>query len=332
MAMSGLKQALLALPLATVDAAAAQDYPVRPVRLIVGFPPVGAVDLVARSLARGMQEALGQQVIVDNRAGANGGIGTDAVAKATSDGYTLGLGSVSTLVLNLHLNLSTPYQTLRDFSFIGRVGEVASALCLHPTVPARDLKQLVALAKARSVHNITIGSSGVGSLQHLTLEMINTGAKVKLMHVPYKGALPALTDVMGGHIDGLVVSLPGVIGAAKAGKLNVIAVTGDKRSPALPQAPTVVEQGWPELAVVNWYGVIAPAKLPAPVVQSLHVAVGKAMTSTAVKDGYAAAGVELRTDASPDAFAGFVRNEYSRWQEVIGTSGVMTEPSGSARR
>lgn len=304
--------------------ATAQDYPAKPVRLIVGFPPGGTVDIVARMLAQGMRDAMGQQVIVDNRAGANGAIGTELVTRAQPDGYTLGLVSISTMVLNVHLSPNTPYHTLRDFTPVGTVGQVPSVIAVHPAVPARSLKALIALARSRP-GKLMFGSSGVGSLQHLTIEMLNSLAEIKVQHVAYKGAVPAMTDVLGGHIDGLVVSLPGVLGAARAGKLNVLVVTGDQRSPALPDVSTPKEQGMPELVVVNWYAVAGPANIPPRVLGTLHAAVTKAAAMPAVKEKFSAAGIEPRTDPSPGAFARFVREEYTRWQQVVQKSGVKVE-------
>lgn len=304
--------------------AAAQAYPTKPVRLIVGFPPGGAVDIVARTVAQGMRGVLGQQVIVDNRAGANGAIGTEAVARAAPDGYTIGLGSISTLVLNAHLSPNIPYQPLRDFTHIGSVGQVPSVIAVHPTVPARSIKALVSLARSQP-GKLTFGSSGVGSLQHLTIEMLNGLTRTRIEHVAYKGAVPAMTDVLGGHIDGLVVSLPSVIGSAKAGRLNVLAVTGSQRSPALPDAPTALEQGYQELVVVNWYAIVGPANLPPQIVTTLHAAIGKAVATSALKEKYAAAGLEPKSDPSPAVFAKFVSDEYARWQQVVKKSGVKAE-------
>ena len=317
--------ALAFLTLLLVGTAAAQSYPVEPVRLIVGFAPGGAVDIVARATAQGMRDVLGQQISVDNRTGANGAIGTEAVAKAPADGYTIGLGSISTLVLNVHLNSKTPYQTLRDFTPIGSIGQVPSAIAMHPAVPVRGMKQLIALARSQPRGKILMGSSGVGGIQHLTIEVLNNVAGIGIDHVAYKGAVPALTDVLGGHIDGLVVSLPSVIGPANARKLNIIAVTGDQRSPALPDVPTAKEQGLPDLVMVNWYALVGPANLPAQTVTTLHAAIAKAVASPGFKEKFSAAGIEPRTDASPAAFSRFLGDEFTRWQKIISHSGVKIE-------
>jgi tripartite-type tricarboxylate transporter receptor subunit TctC len=320
-----MKHLAIAVVLFCAHAAFAQTYPTKPVRLIVGFPPGGAVDMVARAVAQELQESLAHPVIVDNRAGANGVIGTQTVAKAPPDGYTIGLGSISTLVLNVHFNSNVGYHPLRDFTPIGSVGEVASAFALHPAVPARSLKHLIALARSQPAGRLMVGSSGVGSLQHLALEILNVASGVRIQHVAYKGTSPALTDVLGGHIDGLVVSLPGVIAPAQTGKLNVVAVTGSQRSSTLPQVPTAKEQGLADLVVANWYGIVGPPNLPPQIVNRLHEAIGRAAASPGLKSKYAAAGVDTRTDASPAAFGKFVGSEFARWEQVITKSGVRIE-------
>jgi tripartite-type tricarboxylate transporter receptor subunit TctC len=304
--------------------AVAQAYPVKPLRLVIGFPPGGAVDVVARTLAGGMHDTLGQPVIVDNRPGANGVIGTEVVAKAIPDGYTLGLVSISTLVLNVHLYPGISYHTIRDFSHIGAVGEVASLIGTHPAVPVRSMKTLVALARSRP-GQLTFASSGVGSLQHLAIEIFNTTQHARLTHVPYKGAAQALTDVMGGHIDGLVVSLPSALAAARSGKLVALAVTSDRRTPALSEVPTAKEQGLPELVVANWYGLVGPPNLAPHIVSALHAAILKGLASAAAKERFAAAGIEPKTDASPAAFSRFVGDEFGRWERIVKNSGVKVD-------
>ncbi len=310
--------------LAPCSGAMAQAYPAKALRLVIGFPPGGAVDVVARTLAAAMHDTLGQQVIVDNRPGANGAIGTEFVAKAMPDGYTLGLVSISTLVLNVHLYPGIGYHTIRDFTHIGAVGEVASLIGAHPAVPARSTNELIALARSRP-GQLTFASSGVGSLQHLAIEIFNTTQKARLTHVPYKGAAQALTDVIGGHIDGLVVSLPSALAAVRSGKLNALAVTSDRRSPALSGVPTAKEQGLPELVVANWYGLVGPPNLAPPIASALHAAILKGLASTAAKERFAAAGIEPKTDASPSEFSRFVGEEFGRWEKIVKRSGVKVD-------
>ncbi len=304
--------------------AAAQNFPVKPIRMIVGFPPGGVVDIVARTVAQPMGELLGQQVVVDARPGANGMIGTDLVAKAAPDGYTIGLVSISNLVLNAHLMPNVPYQPLRDFTPITNVGLVPFVIAVHPAVPARSLRELIALAKAQP-GKLNFGSPGVGGLQHLTIEMLNSMAKVNIQHVPYKGTGPAMTDVMGGQIDGVVAGIAGMVSASKAGKLRILAITSEDRSSALPEVPTAKEQGLPGMIVVNWYAFAGPAKLPPPILNALHAAIVKAANLPATREKFDAAGVEVKTNATPAVFADYVREEYARWGKVVKDAGVKIE-------
>ncbi|MGH8618655.1 MAG: Bug family tripartite tricarboxylate transporter substrate binding protein [Burkholderiales bacterium] len=306
---------------ALAGAAAAQSFPAKPVRMIVGFPPGGVVDIVARTMAQPMGEILGQQIIVDARPGANGMIGADLIAKAVPDGYTIGLVSISNLVLNVHLSANPPYQTLRDFTPLSNVGLVPFVVAVHPAVPARSLKELIALAK-KQPGKLNFGSPGVGGLQHLTIEMINSMAGVQLQHVPYKGTGPAMTDVMGGQIDGVIAGIAGMVSASKSGKLRILAITSEERSPALPDVPTAKEQGLPGLIVVNWYALVGPAKLPPQIANTLHATIVKAANLPATREKFDAAGVEVKTDATPAAFAKYVSDEFTRWGKTVKDAGV----------
>jgi tripartite-type tricarboxylate transporter receptor subunit TctC len=301
--------------------AAAQNFPVKPIRMIVGFPPGGVVDIVARTMAQPMGEILGQQIVVDARPGANGVIGADLIAKAAPDGYTIGLVSISNMVLSVHLSANPPYQTLRDFTPISNVGLVPFVVAVHPGVPARSLKELVALAKAQP-GKLNFGSPGVGGLQHLTIELINSMAKVNIQHVPYKGTGPAMTDVMGGQIDGVIAGIAGMVSASKSGKLRILAITSEERSPALPDVPTAKEQGLPGLVVVNWYALVGPPKLPPAILNTLHATIVKAANLPATREKFDAAGVDVKTDATPAAFAKYVNDEFMRWGKAVKDAGV----------
>lgn len=314
----------LAIGVCALHGASAQTVPGKTIRFIVGFPPGGAVDLIARAVAPGLGEALGSQVVVDNRAGASGAIGAELLARSPADGSAIGLVSISSMVLNVHLLPNPPYHTLRDFTPVSTVGLLPFAITVHPAVPAKSLKELIVLARA-SPGRITIGSPGAGSLQHLTIEMLNSTAKVKILHVPYKGTGPAMTDVLGGHIDGMVTAVSGVIAAAKSGRLRVVAVTGEARSAALPDVSTAREQGLANFVVVNWYAIVAPAGLPAPQLNALHDALVKTVSSSGVRDKLVASGVEPKTDATPAAFAAFVREDFARWGKVVKESAVKME-------
>jgi tripartite-type tricarboxylate transporter receptor subunit TctC len=304
--------------------ALAQVIPGKTIRFIVGFPPGGAVDLIARAVAPGIGEALGPSVVVDNRAGANGAIGAELLAKAPPDGSTIGLVSISSMVLNVHMMPNPSYHTLRDFTPISTVGLVPFAITTHPGVPAKNLKELIALARS-TPGRITVGSPGTGSLQHLAIELLNGAADVKIVHVPYKGTGPAMTDVMGGHIDGMVTAISGVLAAAKTGKLRVLAVTGDQRASTMPDVPTAAEQGLKGVTVVNWYAIVGPANMQAPQLNALHGAIVKTVASPAVREKLVTNGVDPKTDVTPEAFAAFVRDEFARWGKVVKQTGAKVE-------
>ncbi len=303
--------------------AAADTFPVKPIRFIVGFPPGGVVDIVARTVGPGIADSLGVQVVIDNRGGANGIIGTELVAKAAPDGYTIGLASISTMVLNIHLYRNLTYQ-LKDFTPLTTAGLVPFAIVVHPGVPAKSLKELIALARTKP-GRLAFGSPGVGGLQHLTIEMLNSAAKIKVEHVPYKGTGPAMTDVLGGHIDGVVAGVSGILGSVKAGKLRAVALTGSERSSSLPELPTAVEQGLPGFVVVNWYAIVAPPNMPPALANTLHASIVKAVHSPAIAEKLVAAGVDPKTDASPAAFAQFVRDDFVRWGKIVKDSGIKAE-------
>ncbi|MCC6535857.1 MAG: tripartite tricarboxylate transporter substrate binding protein [Burkholderiales bacterium] len=307
---------VVAVLLLAVPGVYAQAIARKPMRLILGFPPGGAVDLIGRAVAPGIGEATGNTIVVDNRPGANGAIGAELLAKSPADGSTIGLVSVSSLVLNPLTMAHPPYHALRDFTPIGNVGLVPFVVTAHPSVPAKSLRELIALARARP-GQVTIGSPGVGGLQHLGIVMLNDAARIKLLHVPYKGTGPAMTDVLGGHIDALMAAVSGVLSAAKAGKLKVLAITSAERSPLLPDVPTVREQGLAGYLVVNWYAIVAPASLPAAALDALHAALVKTVATAAVRDKLVASGVEPKSDESPGAFAAFVREELARWEKVV---------------
>lgn len=304
--------------------ALAQAIPSKAIRFIVGFPPGGAVDLIARAVAPGIGEALGPSVVVDNRAGANGAIGAELLAKAPPDGSAIGLVSISSMVLNVHMMPNPSYHTLRDFTPITTVGLVPFAITTHPAVPVKNLKELIALARS-APGRITVGSPGAGSLQHLTVELLNSAANVKIVHVPYKGTGPAMTDVMGGHIDGMVTAISGVLAAAKSGKLRVLAVTGGERATTMPEVPTTQEQGLKGVTVVNWYAIVGPANMQPAQLSALHGAIVKTVANAGVREKLVTNGVDPKTDATPAAFAAFVREEFTRWGNVVKQTGAKAE-------
>lgn len=293
----------------------AQEFPVKPVRIIVGFAPGGSNDIVVRHLAPRLSELLKVQVVIENRPGANAAIGTEAVARAAPDGYTLGLAGVSNLILNPLLDAKTPYHALNDFAGLSTIGITHQVISIHPSVPARSLKELVALAKTRP-GQLNFGSPGAGGLKHLTLELLNTLAQTRMEHVAYKGGGPALIDALGGQIHGVIVDIAAPYPYIKQGRLRALAVTGEQRAKLLPEVPTVLEQGY-KLVSLNWFGIVAPARTPPAVIERLHGNLVKAAHAPDVKERLDGIAVEPMTHATPDAFQAFVRQEYARWDKVV---------------
>ncbi len=302
----------------------AQTYPNKPIRLIVGFPPGGSNDIVARNLAPRLGELLGVQVVVENRAGANATIAADLVAKAPPDGYTVMLGSTSSLVISPHTYTKLSYDTLRDFSPVTTIAMTPEAIAVHPALPVKDLKSLIALAKAKP-GTLDFASSGSGGLPHLAIELLKTQANINLQHVPFKGAGPAVTDLMGGHVQGIIMDFPAIYPQMKSGKLKGLALAAEKRIAQMPELPTSGEQGMPGLLAVNWFAVVAPAKTPAPVTGKLYESLMKVIAAPEMKERLAAVGVETFTQASPDAFAGFLKDELVRWGKVAKASGAKAD-------
>lgn len=302
--------------------AVAQDYPSRPINLIVGFPPGGSNDIVARILAPRLGEALGQPVVVVNKPGSNALIGTDFVAKAPPDGYTITLASASPLVIAPATYAKLPFDPIKDLQGITTVAATPELMAVHPSVPAKDLAELVALAKTKDV---TISSSGNGGLPHLAIELLRSATGGRFLHVPYKGAGPAVTDTAGGHVQGVIMDLPALQALVKDGKLRPLAITNKERSPVLPETGTSVEQGVPSLLAFNWFAVMGPAKMPKPVVDKLHAALVKVAQSPEVREAMLKVGVEPMTHASPDAFAAFMRDETARWGKIARDAGAKAD-------
>jgi tripartite-type tricarboxylate transporter receptor subunit TctC len=304
------------------DTAAAQEYPSKPIRIVVGFPPGGSNDVVARIFAPRLAEILGGPVIIENKPGANATIGTDFVAKAAPDGYTITLGSLSPLVLSLFTYPNIPYDTQKDFTPITTVALTPEIVAVHPSVPAKDLKELVELSKSKQV---TLSSSGSGGLPHLAIELLKGLSKGNFLHVPYKGAGPAVTDTLAGHVNGIIIDLPALSSQVKDGKLRAIAVTNERRTDVLPNVATSVEQGFPGLVAVNWFALMAPAMTPKPIVDKLHGAVVKVTASPQMKEDLAKVGIEPFTMPSPEAFQKFLGEEIVRWGKIAKESGAKAD-------
>jgi tripartite-type tricarboxylate transporter receptor subunit TctC len=308
---------------ALAGAVSAQQPAARPITLVVGFPPGGGNDLAARVIAPELGKALGTTVIVTNRPGANATIGADFVARSAPDGTTLLIVSASPLVIVPHTSANVPFDTLRDFAGISIMGVTPGAIAVNVGTPARNLRQLLDSSTAKPLR---IGSTGNGGMPHLTIELLKRAALPGVViHVPYKGAAPALTDVMGGHIEGFVGDLASVITQVKDGKLRAMAVTSRSRVDYLPDVPTAAEQGFPVLHAENWLGVLAPSKTPAPVVDRLHAALIAAAATPQVRDGMLKVGYAISTSASPAAFQQFLREEHEKWGRIAKESGARAD-------
>jgi len=302
----------------------AQEYPSKPIRLIVGFTPGGSNDIVARIVAPTLAEILGVQVIVENRPGANAMIGTEYVARSAPDGYTLTLGSISPLILSPQVYTNTSYDTRLDFIGITSVAMTPQVIVASPKLPVQSLTDLVDLAKKKP-GTLNIASSGTGSNSHVAIELFKLTAAINVSHVPYKGTAPALMDVIGGQIDGAFGDLPGALSQISTGKMNVLAVTSEKRHPLIPNVATTSEQGFSELLAVNWFAVMAPAKTPTAIVNKLHAALTQAIATPTVTERFRTLGLEAMPSASPDAFKAFLQTEYTRWGSVIQAASIRLE-------
>jgi tripartite-type tricarboxylate transporter receptor subunit TctC len=303
-------------------AAADDRYPTRPVRAVVPFAPGGAVDIVARLTAQRLGETLGQTVVVDNRAGAGGTVGTDIVAKARPDGYTLLIGSMGVAV-NAVLYPKLPYDTLRDLAPITLLAEQPNIVVVHPAVAARSVRELVALASAKP-RQITYGSGGAGSNSHFATVLFLMMAKVEMLHVPYKGLGPAITELVGGQVQMAIPNVSTALPHVKSGKLRLLAVTTKKRFSLFPDAPTVDESGVPGYESSGWYALWAPAGTPAPIVAKLNAHVTQALGAAAMKDQLRAQGLEA-IPTSPAVFDRRLRVEIDQWAKVVKATGATPE-------
>jgi len=307
----------------SVTPAAAQTYPSRPIRMIVPFAPGGNVDINARAVAPGLGQLLGQQVIVDNRAGAGGTIGTDTVAKSAPDGYTLLMASSIIMTNGPAVYPKLPYDIVRDFAPVGRVAVVPLVIIVHPSLPARNTRELIAIAKAQD-GKLVFANAGVGTTNHLIAEllMIRTGARMTL--IPYKGSAPALIDLVAGHVYGHVDQISSALPYIKAGRIRAIAVTTAKRAVALPEVPTLAESGVPGFDASTVTGILAPARMPRDVVQKLNIALGQVLAQAAVKERFAAVGAEVQPSSS-DELAAWIRDDLAVWVNVVKQAGIKVE-------
>jgi tripartite-type tricarboxylate transporter receptor subunit TctC len=294
--------------------ACAQDYPAKAVRIIVPFAPGGPNDLVVRPVAQKLLELLGQPFVVDYRAGANGIIGTELVAKSASDGYTL-LVISSSFTINASTYAKLPFDPIRDFAAVSSLATSDIILVVNPTVPVRSVKEFVALAKSRPA-TLNYASSGTGGSLHLSGELLKMSAGINMIHVPYKGASLAVSDVIGGHVDSMFIAAPGAIGQIKAGKVRVLAVASARRAPALPDVPTFAETGFPDVKVDSRYGMIGPAAMPAAIVARLQAVIAKALGTSEVRERYVALGLDPSA-MSAQEYGAYLREDVVRWRKVV---------------
>ncbi len=319
-----LKKALLALLCAAfAPLALAQGYPSKPVRIIAPFGPGSTIDILGRIIAPRLHEALGQPVIVENRAGAGGMIGMDAAAKAAPDGHTLVIGALGPLAMNPVLYPKTPFDPVKDFAAVSLLATGPVVIVVHPSVPAHTVKELVNLAKKRP-GQLNFGSPGVGSSPHLTGELFKLLTGANIVHVPYKGNAEAITDLIGGQVSIVFTGVPPVVALAKAGKVRLLATTGQQRMPNLPAVPTIAEAGVAGAEVLIWYGVVAPAATPRDVIGRLNREIVKAMNLPDVRERFSQQGVDPATN-SPEQFAQLIRDEVARWGKVIRAAGIKVE-------
>jgi tripartite-type tricarboxylate transporter receptor subunit TctC len=318
-----IRWTIAALCAIAVSGAVAQSYPTRAIRVVVPFAPGGNVDINARNIGPGLAELLGQQVLVDNRAGAGGTIGTDVVAKAAPDGYTLLVASSSIMTNGPALYPKLPYDVVRDFAPVGRIAVVPLAIVVHPSLPARNTKELIAVAKAQN-GNLLMANAGIGTTNHLIAElfMIRTGTRMTL--VPYKGSAPALIDLVAGHVYGHVDQISSALPYIKAGRIRAVAVTTGKRTAALPDVPTLAESGVPGFDASTVTGLLAPAATPREIVARLNAALVKVLANPAVKERFATLGAEVQPSTSA-ALGAWIREDLAVWIKVVKQAGIKVE-------
>ena len=314
--------ALASALLAGSGAAIAQTYPDRPIRLIVSYPPGGGTDVSARTFTPKLSELLGKQIVIDNRPGAGSTIGTDLVAKAPPDGYTLHMTDTTFgIIPGLYPKL--PFDAVRDFQPITQVTGVPVGLVVHPSLPARSVKELVGLAKAKP-GAMNFGSGGIGTPVHMAGELLKLAAGIDIVHIPYKGAGPAFSDLLGGHFHLMFPTLQSAVPHIKSGRLRLLALTTEKRSPAFPDTPTILEAGVPGVIAVAWFGIQAPRGTPKAIVDRLHADTVRSLQDPAIRQRFASEGAEV-VASTPEEFRKFIGNEIGKWSKVVKDAGIKME-------
>ena len=303
--------------------AKAQDFPTRPVRIVVAFPPGGPTDFVGRLVADKMTKLLGQRVYIDNKPGANGTLGGGDVAKSDPDGYSLFLTTSGAVTVSPHMMAKMPFDTFRDFAPVALVTTVNEVLVVSPKLGVKNVKELVELAKKKP-GGVTFASTGVGSPPHLAQLLLDAAAGVKFLHVPYRGAAPALTDMLGGQVQVVALDIPVVLSQIQAGTLLPIGIAGDKRDAVLPNVPTLAEQGYANTDAANWYALLAPAKTPKAVIDKLNKAVDAALADPVLHDKLVKTGA-TPVGGTPEALGTFMKAQYDKWGRVIQANGIKME-------
>ena len=298
----------------------AQSYPSKPIRMIVPFTPGGSTDVIARVIAQKIGETMGVQVIIDNRPGAGGNIGVELTAKSPPDGYTLVMGHIGTMAVNPTLYKRLPYDPLRDFAPVALVALVPNLLAVHPALPVKNVKELIALARANP-GKLNYGSSGAGGTPYLAVEYFKLAAKLDITHVPYKGAAPMAADLAGGQVEMTITGIPSLLPFVKANRVRVLAVTTAQRIAFMPQVPTVAEAALPGFEAISWYGVLAPIATPKDIVARLNSEIVKAVANPDTAERLAAEGANPSA-GTPEQFGNFIRSEIVRWGKVIKATGT----------
>jgi len=311
-----------ALSIAAGPVFAAEAWPTKPVRIVVGFPPGGATDLVARLMAPKYTEIFKQQFIVDNRPGANGVIGTDLAAKAPPDGHLINMAHIGTLVISPVIS-KVPYDPFKDLAAVSQVVSLQNIFIVHPSLPAKTLKELIALAKAKP-GKFNYATSGSGSPGHLAAELFKSMTGANIVHIPYKGGGPALTDLIAGHVEIFVAVISTAVPQVKAGKARALAVTGAKRAAALPDVPTVAETGLKGYEATNWYGFVVPGATPRAIIDRLNEATVKVLNMPDVQKALLERGIDA-APSTPEEFAAYIRRENDKWVKIIKAVGIKPE-------
>jgi len=315
--MNIIRTLLVSAACIAAASAGAAEYPTKPVRLVIGFAPGGGTDTTARALSTKLTTAFGQQVIVDNRPGHSGTIAADIVTQATPDGHTVLLGTIA-LVINPILTKTMPFDTFKDLLPVTQAVDSTNILIVHPSVPAKSVKELIALAKAKPLNG---GSSGIGGTGHLAVELFNLQTGTKITHVPYKGGGPAMLDLLAGNIQLIFATAASSIGHIKAGKARALAVTTAKRSSLVPELPTVAEAGVPGFEANNWNGFFVPAKTPRPIINRLNKEFAAALSLPDIKEFLFKQGLDA-APGTPEQFAKYMKSEYAKWTKVIQAAGL----------